>query len=309
MTVIDLNEYAGGPNLIPTTPHPITREKIPLTLGHEFSGVIEEVGDDITDIQLGQRVSVQPIIYDGTCGACRDGLINCCDNNGFVGLSALIEPLAVAWHSVKISPLKKGDKVLVLGGGPIGLAVIQCLKAKGAETIIASEVSPRRKDFAKEFGAHHVLDPAEDDIVARVREICGGVGADVAFDAAGAQAALDQALKAIRAQGTLVNIAVWEKPAQLQMNDLVFRERKYIGVTTYVAGDFKEVLDAIASGTLQPEPMITGVIGMDEVEEKGFRALIEEKDKNVKILVKVDFCDLAFCEAEAACKFSVFVDS
>lgn len=183
--------------------------------------------------------------------------------------------------------MKKGDKVLVLGAGPIGLAVIQCLKAKGVETIIASEVAPGRKDFAKKFGAHHVLDPTKDDIVARVREICGGVGADVAFDAAGVQAGLNQALKAIRAQGTLVNIAVWEKPAQLQMNDLIFRERKYVGVTTYVEGDFKEVLDAIASGYLQPESMITGVIGMDEVKEKGFRALIEEKDKNVKVLVKV----------------------
>ncbi len=146
--------------------------------------------------------------------------------------------------------MKKGDKVLVLGGGPVGLAVIQCLKARGAETIIASEVSPRRKEFAKQFGAHHVLDPTEDDIVARVREICGGVGADLAFDAAGVQAGLNQALKAIRAQGTLVNIAVWEKPAQLQMNDLVFRERKYIGTTTFVAGDFRRVLDAIAEGEL-----------------------------------------------------------
>lgn len=149
---------------------------------------------------------------------------------------------------MKISPLKKGDKVLVLGGGPIGLAVIQCLAAKGCETIIASEVAPGRKDFAKKFGAHHVLDPTKDDIVAKVREICGGIGADVAFDAAGVQAGLNQALKAIRAQGTLVNIAVWEKPAQLQMNDLIFRERKYVGVTTYVEGDFREVLDAMASG-------------------------------------------------------------
>ncbi|KAI4288670.1 MAG: hypothetical protein L6R35_002073 [Caloplaca aegaea] len=313
----DLHEYLGGANLIPTTPHPITKEKIPLTLGHEFSGVVEEVGDDVTDVKMGQRVSVQPIIYDGTCGACRDGLINCCDNNGFIGLSgwggglsehvvvpraaiyeipdsvsmklgALTEPLSVAWHSIDISPLKKGDKVLVLGGGPIGLGVIQCLKARGAETIIASEVSPRRKEFMKNFGAHHVLDPTQDDIVARVREICGGVGADVGFDAAGVQVGLNQALKAIRAQGTLVNIAVWEKPAQLQMNDIVFRERKYIGTTTFVAGDFRHVLDAMASGSLQPEPMITKVIKMDEVEEKGFKALIEEKDKHVKILVEVN---------------------
>ncbi|KAL8731168.1 MAG: hypothetical protein Q9166_003575 [cf. Caloplaca sp. 2 TL-2023] len=312
----DLNEFMGGPNIIPTTPHAITKETTPITLGHEFSGVIEEVGEDVTEIRVGERVSVQPIIYDGTCGACRDGLINCCDNNGFVGLSgwggglsehvvvpraavyqipesvsmeagALVEPVAVAWHSIKISPLDKGDAVLVLGAGPIGLAVIQCLKAKGAEKIIASEVSPRRREFAKQFGAHYVLDPTTDDVVARVREICGGVGADVAFDAAGVQVGLDQALKAIRAQGTLVNIAVWEKRAQLQMNDLIFRERKYVGVTTYVEGDFREVLDAMASGILKPEPMITGKIQMNEVEEKGFKALIEEKDKHVKILVEV----------------------
>ncbi|KAL8640832.1 MAG: hypothetical protein Q9228_002291 [Teloschistes exilis] len=301
----DLHEYLGGANIIPITAHPITKEKLPLTLGHEFSGVIEEVGDDVDDVKVGDRVAVQPIIYDGTCVACKDGLINCCDNNGFVGLSGwgggLSEHVVVPRAAVykipegvsleaggKISPLKKGDTVLVLGGGPIGLAVIQCLKAKGAERIIASEVAPGRKEFAKRFGADYVLDPTTDDIVARVREICGGIGADLAFDAAGVQAGLDQALKAIRAQGTLVNIAVWEKPAHLQMNDLVFRERKYVGVTTYVEGDFREVLDAMASGQLKPEPMITRKIQMDEIEEKGFKALIEEKDKHVKVLVEVN---------------------
>ena len=88
----DLHEYMGGANIIPTTPHPITKEKAPLTIGHEFSGVIEEVGDDVTDIKIGQRVAIQPIIYDGTCRACRDGLINCCDNNGFLGLSGGFRP-------------------------------------------------------------------------------------------------------------------------------------------------------------------------------------------------------------------------
>ena len=72
---------------MPTVPHPITNEMLPLTVGHEFSGTVEEVGDDISDVQAGDRVVVQPIIYDGTCGACQEGLINCCDNNGFVGLS------------------------------------------------------------------------------------------------------------------------------------------------------------------------------------------------------------------------------
>lgn len=161
-----------------------------------------------------------------------------------------MEPLAVAWHAVNMSPYKKGDSVLILGGGPIGLAVIQCLKVKGCDKIIVSEVAPRRKEFAEQFGAHYVLDPTKENIVARVREICGGQGTNVAFDAAGVQAGLDQAILAIRARGTLVNIAVWEKAVLLQPNDLVFRERRYMGVATYVEGDFQAVIDAIASGKL-----------------------------------------------------------
>lgn len=94
----DLHEYLGGPNLIPTTPHPITGEKVPITLGHEFSGVIEKVGKSVDDIEVGQRVVVQPIIYDGTCGACKEGLINCCDNNGFVGLSGKLLKALVNIH-------------------------------------------------------------------------------------------------------------------------------------------------------------------------------------------------------------------
>ena len=156
----------------------------------------------------------------------------------------------MAWHAVNTSPYKKGDSVLILGGGPIGLAVIQCLKVKGCEKIIVSEVAPRRKEFAKQFGAHYVLDPTKEDIVAQVREICDGRGANIAFDAAGVQAALDQAILAIRARGTLVNIAVWEKAVALHPKDLVFRERRYMGIATYVEGDFQAVIDAIASGKL-----------------------------------------------------------
>lgn len=80
---------------MPTSPHPITGESVPLTLGHEFSGVIEEVGEGVDDMKTGDRVVVQPIIYDGTCGACKAGFINCCDKNGFVGLSGAYVPRRV----------------------------------------------------------------------------------------------------------------------------------------------------------------------------------------------------------------------
>ena len=168
-----------------------------------------------------------------------------------------------------MSPFKAGDSVLILGGGPIGLAVsyrksfsitqavtstdalsklIQVLKAREAGKIIVSEVASGRKAFAEQFGANHVLDPTTDNIVSRVHEICDGVGATVAFDAAGVQAGLEQAVLAVRARGTVVNVAVWNKPATITPNHFVFRERSYIGAATFVAGDFQKVIDAIASG-------------------------------------------------------------
>lgn len=257
----DLHEYMGGANLIPRPnhPHPITGETLPLTLGHEFSGIVEDVGEGVTHVKKGDRVCVQPTIYDGDCRSCVRGLVNCCDNNGFVGLSgwggglcestvvphtavkklpdnvslevgALVEPLSVGWHSVAMSPYQPGDSALILGGGPIGLAVIQALKGRGCENIIVSEVSSKRRDFATQFGAHHVVDPVNEDVVKRVLELTNGNGADVAYDAAGVQVALDTAFLALKAHGTLVNIAVWEKRATLQMNEIVFRERSYMGV-------------------------------------------------------------------------------
>ncbi|ERF68283.1 hypothetical protein EPUS_02739 [Endocarpon pusillum Z07020] len=313
----DLHEYLGGANLIPKdTPHPITNETLPLALGHEFSGIVEEVGDEVQGFKAGDRVCVQPTIYDGECLSCRRGLVNCCDKNGFVGLSgwgggmsehivlpqdsvkklpdnislevgALVEPLAVAWHALSISPYKPGDRVLVLGGGPIGLAVVQVLKARGCDSIILSEISPRRRQYAKEFGAHHVIDPTKDDVVAEVTKLTHGEGVEIAFDAAGVQVGVDSAMLVIKARGTLVNIAVWEKRATLNINQLVFRERAYIGTACYALGDFELVIDAISTGKLTPEAMITRKIKLDEVEEKGFNALINDKDNHVKILVDI----------------------
>ena len=137
---------------------------------------------------------------------------------------ALVEPLAVGWHAVKISPFKKGDRVLILGGGPIGLAVIQALAAKDADKIIVSEMATKRMEFAKHFGASHIIDPSKENVEKRVKEICSGLGVNVVFDCAGVQQALDQAILALRARGTLVNIAVWEKQATITPSHFLFRK-------------------------------------------------------------------------------------
>lgn len=132
-----------------------------------------------------------------------------------------------------------------MGGGPIGISVILALKAKGASKIIVSEISKKRQDFAKRFGAHYVIDPTKEDVVKRCRELCDQQGVHVVYDCAGVQAGLDQAIHAVRARGTVVNIAIWEKACSIVPNDLTFKERKYMGVATYQIGDFQEVIVSI----------------------------------------------------------------
>lgn len=198
---------------------------------------------------------------------------------------AMVEPLAVGWHAVNISPWKPGMSALVLGGGPIGLSVIQALRARGEGQIIVSELSAKRKEFAKQFGADVIIDPTKEDVVKRCRELCENQGVNVVYDCAGVQAGLDTAVEAVRARGAIVNIAIWEKPCTITPNQFCFKERSYHGVATYQAGDFQAVLDAISSGRMKPEGMITKKIKLDEVVEEGFTALIKDKENQVKILV------------------------
>jgi threonine dehydrogenase-like Zn-dependent dehydrogenase len=248
-----VHEYSS-PTFIPSkeSPHPVTKEAMPITIGHEFSGEVVEIGskaltDNPSNLQVGDKVAVQPTVCCFRCGPCRDGYINCCDSAGFVGLSgggggmsdyvcvdaqfvfklpahvsldvgALVEPLAVAWHAVDQYPIKADDGIeaLVLGAGPIGLGVIQCLKARGAKTIIVVEMAQERQNFARQFGATHLLDPRTDDVVKRSKEICGGQGPHLALDAAGVPASIKAAALAVRARGTVVNLAIWEKEVRLR---------------------------------------------------------------------------------------------
>jgi threonine dehydrogenase-like Zn-dependent dehydrogenase len=135
-----------------------------------------------------------------------------------------------------------------LGGGPIGLAVLQVLKARGARKIIVSEMADKRKQHAFHFGADHVLDPAQDDVGARCLEIFDGEGAHIVFDAVGCQSSLDTALVACRPRGTICNIAIWATNAVIQPNYFCLNERSFVGSATYSTGDFQGVIDAIASG-------------------------------------------------------------
>ena len=162
---------------------------------------------------------------------------------------ALVEPMAVAWHAVKLSGFNPGDDALVLGAGPIGLAIVEVLRGQGAGQIVVSEVAAKRREFASRFGATAVLDPTNTNIGNRCREICAGSGAQVVFDCAGVQSTLDAALAASKPRGVIVNLALWSTPAVVSPNFFMQNERTYKGSATYDKTDFVEVIDAISTGT------------------------------------------------------------
>ncbi|RJE24423.1 Dehydrogenase [Aspergillus sclerotialis] len=247
----DIGEYVGGPRTVPTQPHAVTGATLPVTLGHEFSGTVEAVGTGVSRVKVGDRVAIKPNLYDGSCASCLVGRVNSCQNLGFIGYSsnagglsdyvvvkekhaiqlpdsipldiaALIEPLAVAWHAVKRSPIQNANNetVLIVGGGPIGLAVIQVLKRLGLKTIVVTEVSQQRQAFAKALGATQVLNPKTDDVVAKVRSMTNDAGANIAFECSGIQAGLDSAVAGIRARGTVTIVSLWEEKPLIDAFDL-----------------------------------------------------------------------------------------
>lgn len=313
----DIHVY-HSPAAIPfkDAPHPITGETWPITLGHEFSGDIVEVGSEVKGLQVGDRVAVQPTICCDKCPPCKQGFTNCCNSFGFIGLTgwggglsdfmcvdarfafklpdtipsdigALIEPLAVAWHVVEQSAVKAGDNVLVMGAGPIGLAIIKCLKIRQPGQIIVAEVAPNRGRFSQKFGATAVIDPREQDVVSKCKELCDGQGPDIAIDCAGVAASIKAACSAVRNRGTVVNVSIWEKEIPFDMNALVFVEKRLLTALSYTTADFDAVIKALDSGSLDVKEMITRVITMDRVVEDGILALTHEKDKDIKIIVDV----------------------
>lgn len=310
----DLHEFLDGPIFTPTpqAPHPLTGGAIPITLGHEFSGVVSGVGSGVSGVSEGDRVVVEPYDVCGTCVACRAGRYNVCRQLGFIGLDgdqggfaekmvvdqrwvhpidgltaeqgALVEPLAVGYHATKLSGIQQGQTAAVFGSGPIGLVTAAALRAAGAGQIVVVEPADARKAKAPGAGADHVLDPSEVDVPEAIRELTDGAGADVTFECAGLDPVLAQAVASTRPGGTCVNVSIWGHPATFDVNSLVFSEIRLIGSLAY-AGRHPEVIDLVRDGVVDVEQFITGRIALDDIVDQGFRELIDHKETNVKILV------------------------
>ncbi|GIP62314.1 butanediol dehydrogenase [Virgibacillus pantothenticus] len=309
----DLHEYVAGPITIPTeAPHPLTKGTAPVIMGHEFAGEVVEVGKNVTQVALGDRVTVEPMITCGKCKACRQGRYNLCEVIAAFGMSgvgggfseytvvsedmvhkipehmsyelaALVEPTAVAMHAVKLSNLKVGDTVAVFGAGPIGLLTVQASFLAGAKKVFAIELSEERRKVATKLGAV-AISPAESDVAEEIMKQTAGDGADISFEATGVPVVLEQAVNSTKMGGEIVIESLWESKPELDANSLVFKELNLIGSIGY-RNIFPTVIDLIADGKLEVSDLVTKKIALDNIVEEGFESLLQEKSQ-VKILIK-----------------------
>lgn len=310
----DLHEYAAGPIFVPVgTPHPISGDMAPIIMGHEFAGEVVEVGSAVTRVKPGDRVAIEPILSPNRNGAYLMESYNLSPELGFHGLSgggggfseytvvgehmvhvmpeglsyeqgALVEPAAVALHAVRQSRLRAGDTAAVFGAGPIGLMVIEALKAAGAAQIFAVELSAARRAKAAELGAI-ALDPETGDAVAKIAEQSGGGGVDFAFEVTGIPAVLKQCIHATHPGGEIVVVSIWEGEASFNPNDLVIKERTMRGIIAY-RNVYPAVMALMQRGFFRAEDLVTDRIGLDAVVENGFERLLADKSQ-IKILVQM----------------------
>ncbi|MFI0449708.1 2,3-butanediol dehydrogenase [Actinomadura sp. 6N118] len=300
----DLHEYADGPHAIPVgAPHPESGRTAPLILGHEFCGTVIEVAPDVTGVGPGDRVAVEPHYRCGTCPRCLAGEYNLCRHFGFAGLmgdgglaeravvpaymlhrlppevsleqAAVFEPAAVALHALRRSGLAEGDTVAVAGLGPIGLLVVRLAVRYGARRVVAADPSPARREVALRLGADRVVDDS-----ALLRE---GEGADIVFEAVGAERTLHDSLAATRRGGGVVLLGLGGTAA-IDTFALVNDEKSIIASVGY-RDVYPELIRLVAEEGLDLTAIVTSTIPLADVVHDGFQALLNAK-KEIKVLVR-----------------------
>lgn len=333
----DLKEYLDGPIFFSKkgTNNEVSNLPYPQCMGHEISGEVYEVGSEVDNLQIGDKVVVEvtgtcfdryrfpesPNFNKPKCGSCLEGHYNACAYLGLTGLgftnggcseylvtaaskaikfqediipmdvAAVIQPIAVSWHAVRVSHFQEGQSALILGGGPIGLTTIFALKGNKAGKIVVSEPALARRQLAEKLGVT-VFDPtgkSVDECVEELRKLSpNGYGFNHSYDCSGVPATFQTSLRALNIRGTATNVAVWaHKSVPYFPMEATWAEKIITGSICFVKDDFIDVVNALHEGTIPVDEvklLITSKIHLEDGVEKGFLELIHHKEKHIKIL-------------------------
>lgn len=308
----DVAEFRAPFAIRPGRDHPLTGQRPPLTLGHEFSAVITAVGEGVTDVAVGDRVSADACWRCGECEACTRGEYNLCRLSGSIGLSsdgafaplvrfpaycavklpaavsdevgAMLEPLAVGLHALDRGDARAGDRLVVIGYGPIGACTALVARATGIEPLVV-ELHPGRRARAEAEGFQTLAPEGEPREVAKAVRALTESGANLVVDCSGAGPALEAALEMTTRGGRIVVAGIPKKPVPVKVSRMLLYERSLLTALGY-HDDLPRVAALVANGALKADSMITRRVSLAETPAEIAR-LAEDPGDDVKVLVEV----------------------
>ncbi|MGV9799269.1 zinc-dependent alcohol dehydrogenase [Mycobacterium sp. NPDC003449] len=267
-----------------------TRVKTPAVIGHEMSGQIVAVGEGVTGWAVGDHVTAMPLIWCGSCKACITGNHHICQQLNFVGIdssgsmqsywtipadllvalpadldlahAALTEPTAVAVHDVGRAAVQPEEKVVVVGGGPVGLLIATVARSAGADLILV-ELNPARRALAERLGFRTL--GADDDVAEAVNTWTDSGGADVTFEVSGSEGGVRTAVDLLGARGRLVLVAIHGQPRPVDLHQFFWRELSLVGTRLYSRSDFERAVELVADGTVPAKELISLVTPLSAV--------------------------------------------
>lgn len=290
----------------------------PVVMGHEFAGLVEMPGEGVEGMKAGTRVTVIPHLACGECEACKAGKYNFCEKLRCTGAeadgahvqyivmpaemvipipgdmslddAAMVEPACVAYHGAKRGGIEPGDKVLVIGAGPIGIFCMQCCKVLGAGEVYIADMDETRLELALKLGADGTINVLEEALEHGLARLAGSAKKiDVFYDCVGERGkVLDEILKMARRGTSVVVVGVLQNNYDIpHLPDFVQHELRLSGTTMYVPEDYREMISLMAEGRIRTEGMLTHYFKLDEVE-KIFTMMEKRQEKFFKIMITVN---------------------